>query len=279
MRGVVLLIIGALAATLVLATACGGGEPLPTQPPASIPTTAPPTAVPLPTLQVGDQAPAPPHAFAGKAMVDGKAAPDGTVVTAWFDGVSQPVAEGAVANGVYNLKIVQRGDASYANKKVTFKIDGQDAKESSTWESGAADELNLSAGGGGAAPPVVSPTGGPLQITTEGDALKFNLSQLTVKAGSEVVITFKNASTVNQHNFVVVQAGTKDEVAAAGTGAGPDNAWIPQDDDRVIAHSQLLDPGASEDIRFTAPGPGNYQFVCTFPGHNFTMFGEFKVTP
>ena len=126
---------------------------------------------------------------------------------------------------------------------------------------------------------MVSATGGPLQITTEGDALKFNLSQLTVKAGSEVVINFKNASTVNQHNFVVVQAGTKDEVAAAGTAAGPDNAWIPQGDDRVIANSQLLDPGATEDIRFTAPGPGNYQFVCTFPGHNLTMFGEFNVTP
>ena len=175
------------------------------------------------------------------------------------------------------LKVVQRGGQAYADKRVTFKIGGQDAEESSTWEPGGADELNLSAGGG--AEPKVSPPGGLLLITTEGDALQFNLSQLTVKAGSEVVITFKNASTVNQHNFVVVQAGTKDEVAAAGTGAGPDNAWIPQGDDRVIAHSQLLDPGASEDIRFTAPSPGNYQFVCTFPGHNFTMFGEFNVTP
>lgn len=34
----------------------------------------------------------------------------------------------------------------------------------------------------------------------------------------------------------------------------------------------------AEEVRFTAPPPGNYQFVCTFPGHNFTMFGVFEVT-
>ena len=28
---------------------------------------------------------------------------------------------------------------------------------------------------------------------------------------------------------------------------------------------------------FSAPPPGTYQFVCTFPGHSFTMFGEFVV--
>ena len=30
---------------------------------------------------------------------------------------------------------------------------------------------------------------------------------------------------------------------------------------------------------FIAPPAGPYQFVCTFPGHNFTMFGDFIVTP
>ncbi|MQG65022.1 MAG: azurin, partial [SAR202 cluster bacterium] len=39
----------------------------------------------------------------------------------------------------------------------------------------------------------------------------------------------------------------------------------------------LLDPGASGEVTFTAPASGTYQFVCTFPGHNFTMFGDFIV--
>ena len=48
-------------------------------------------------------------------------------------------------------------------------------------------------------------------------------------------------------------------------------------DDRVIAQIGLLDPGEGNEIRFVAPGVGLYQFVCTFPGHNITMFGEFNV--
>ena len=68
-------------------------------------------------------------------------------------------------------------------------------------------------------------------------------------------------------------------MAAAGTTAGPANNWIPPDDNRVIAHTRLLDPGETGEVRFAAPPVGTYQFVCTFPGHNFTMFGEFEVTP
>ena len=32
-------------------------------------------------------------------------------------------------------------------------------------------------------------------------------------------------------------------------------------------------------VSFRLPPPGTYQFVCTFPGHSFTEFGEFTVTP
>jgi uncharacterized cupredoxin-like copper-binding protein len=39
----------------------------------------------------------------------------------------------------------------------------------------------------------------------------------------------------------------------------------------------LLNAGASEEVTFTAPAPGTYEFVCTFPGHNFSMFGDFTV--
>ena len=116
-----------------------------------------------------------------------------------------------------------------------------------------------------------------LQVGVEGDALEFDTSSLTATAGSEVVLTFSNVSAINQHNWVLVQTGTKDDVAAAGSVAGPANDWIPTDDDRVLFHTKLLDPGGSEEIRFTLES-GTYQFVCTFPGHNFTMFGDFEVT-
>jgi azurin len=117
-----------------------------------------------------------------------------------------------------------------------------------------------------------------LEISVNGDALAFDKSEFSAGAGSEVVLTFSNVSIINQHNWVIVQPGTKDDVAARGTAAGPDNDWVQPDDPDVIANTKLLDAGATGEVTFAAPPAGTYQFVCTFPGHNFTMFGDFEVT-
>ncbi len=126
------------------------------------------------------------------------------------------------------------------------------------------------------------PTGGSggaaqLAIDVQGDALMFSVASLSAAAGSEVVVTFNNSSSVNTHNWAIVEAGTKDAVATDGLAAGQDNNWLPVDDSRVIGATTLLGPGESGEATFTAPAAGVYQFVCTFPGHNFTMFGEFTV--
>ncbi|MCH8351834.1 MAG: hypothetical protein IIB29_16410 [Chloroflexi bacterium] len=91
-------------------------------------------------------------------------------------------------------------------------------------------------------------------ISTVGDELRFDRAKLKETALFKVRVTFTNASTVN---------------------AGAANSWIPPEDDRIIAHSGLLDPGETEEIRFTAPLIGTYQFLCTFPGHSAIMFGDF----
>ena len=120
---------------------------------------------------------------------------------------------------------------------------------------------------------------GPISFTVaaEGETLTFDTESLSASSGSEITITFDNPSVNNSHNLVIVQDGTKDAVAADGTPAGPANNWVAPGDSRVIANTALLGPGESGDVTFTAPVPGTYQFVCTFPGHNFTMFGDFTV--
>ena len=147
--------------------------------------------------------------------------------------------------------------------------------------------LALLAACGGAAPePTASPASTPSiseqkskrarpHISTVGDELRFDRAKLKETALFKVRVTFTNGSTVNQHNWVLVKKGTKDEVAAAAVIAGAANSWIPPQDDRIIAHSGLLDPGETEEISFTAPLLGTYQFLCTFPGHSATMFGDF----
>lgn len=126
--------------------------------------------------------------------------------------------------------------------------------------------------------PTRDPSGrGPvvLSLGVNGDAFEFSSTLLSAPAGSEVLLTFNNSSVINQHNWVLVENGTKDAVAADGATAGADNAWVPPDDGRVLVQSSLLDQGVTESIEFTAPAAGVYQFVCTFPGHAVTMFGEF----
>ncbi len=111
-------------------------------------------------------------------------------------------------------------------------------------------------------------------ISTVGDALRFDRAELRETNQASIKLTFVNASKIYQHNWVLVKAGTKDAVASAGAAAGAENGWIPTGDDRILAHSGLLDPGETEVVSFSAPFVGTYQFVCTFPGHAATMFGN-----
>jgi len=266
---VTLKLTGIFAVVSFLAIACGGGD-VPTQAPQN--TTAPPD------VSFGQPGgPIPPHAFVGTVTVDGATAVDGTQVTAFLEGVPDSVAGTTVTDGRYVIKIVQRSSTLFADRKIIFKIGGRDGSPTAVWTSGEATELNLLVGSG--APPPVDVPAGALAISTEGDTLKFDKASLEAKAGSTITVVFQNASTINQHNWVLVQSGTKDEVAAAGTEAGAEAHWIPRSDDRVLAKSGLLEPGGTQGVRFTVPAAGTYQFVCTFPGHNFTMFGDFVATP
>ena len=86
-------------------------------------------------------------------------------------------------------------------------------------------------------------SGGALTISVVGDTLQYDKQSLTVNAGSEVTLLFDNVATVQQHNWVLVKPGTKDEVALAGTLAGVANDWIPVDDDRVLANPACWTPG------------------------------------
>ncbi len=46
----------------------------------------------------------------------------------------------------------------------------------------------------------------------------------------------------------------------------------------ILAATKLLEPGQKETIKLKAPSqPGEYEFVCTFPGHAVLMWGTLSV--
>jgi uncharacterized cupredoxin-like copper-binding protein len=124
--------------------------------------------------------------------------------------------------------------------------------------------------------------GAPDQIITMGTkpGLKFSVEQLQVKAGSKIQITFNNDDDM-LHNFVVVNPGMAVQVGenAMKLGLkGEENNWIPQTPD-VLFHTKILQPHTKETIYFIAPTkPGDYTFVCTIPGHFYSMQGVLRVT-
>ncbi len=107
--------------------------------------------------------------------------------------------------------------------------------------------------------------------------MEFDTPSLTVAAGSRVTLTFDNESVLNQHNWVLVTDGAKDDVSRRGS-AHLSSGYLQPGDPDVIAFTRLLDTETVEELNFVAPSAGTYQFVCTFPAHNVTMFGAFEVS-
>lgn len=105
------------------------------------------------------------------------------------------------------------------------------------------------------------------------DNLRFSEEVITVKPGEEITIKLVNKSKMPaiamSHNWVLLKADA--DVHAfdkAALKAGKDNGYLPQDMSQVIAHTGLVGGGESDSVTFTVPkAPGEYEFICTFPGH------------
>ena len=98
------------------------------------------------------------------------------------------------------------------------------------------------------------PPGEPCEITVGTDSavdLKFDPAEVTVPTGVAVRLTFENRSSTEPHNLTFEEA--------------PIN----------VGTETIKLPGESETVEFTAPGPGEYPFVCTL--HEDDMTGVLTV--
>jgi azurin/glucose/arabinose dehydrogenase len=112
------------------------------------------------------------------------------------------------------------------------------------------------------------------------EGLKFSLPSFDVKAGARVKLDFANTSDM-LHNLVITRPGLGTKVGEAALKLGLEGQkldYVPRTDD-VLYHTALLEPQKVESIYFVAPtAPGEYQYVCTFPGHYVTMQGTMRVS-
>ncbi len=109
--------------------------------------------------------------------------------------------------------------------------------------------------------------------------IRFDTKRFDVSAGAPVEVTLKNGCIV-PHNIVFLGKDAESAVIAGVNAMGVEGMsrnYVPEVSG-ILAASKLLQPRGSETLKFTAPAePGEYLFLCTFPGHWFTMRGVMRV--
>ncbi len=106
--------------------------------------------------------------------------------------------------------------------------------------------------------------------------LRFDMPSFTVAAGTIVRLTFTNPGDM-PHNAVFITPGSTDAVGMAADRLTAGD-YVP-DMEAVLFATPMLDPGGSASIVFEVPAePGDYPYLCTFPGHWRLMQGTMIVT-
>lgn len=119
-----------------------------------------------------------------------------------------------------------------------------------------------------------------IRVGTVPERMLYDVTELTVKPGKKVKLTFANADFM-PHNILLVKPGTDNDVGlkAMALGAGGFAVgFVPESPD-ILWSSKLVDHGQQQVIEFTAPTEeGAYPYICSFPGHHLLMRGTMYVT-
>jgi uncharacterized protein len=111
--------------------------------------------------------------------------------------------------------------------------------------------------------------------------MDFDVDEFTVKPGQRVRLTLNNPDEM-PHNLLILRPGTTEAVGALADAMmtardAAERQYVPATPD-VLWATRMLAPHESATIEFTAPRqPGDYPYICTFPGHWRLMQGVMRV--
>ncbi|MHB1178011.1 MAG: PVC-type heme-binding CxxCH protein [Daejeonella sp.] len=120
-----------------------------------------------------------------------------------------------------------------------------------------------------------------IRIKVVPDMMQYDNKLFTVKAGQKVTIDFENPDGM-QHNLLIIKPRSLQKVGAAADAMlrdpkAAEKNYIPEIPE-ILQAIKLLNPEESFQLTFTVPNePGDYPFVCTFPGHWRGMNGIMRV--
>ena len=114
------------------------------------------------------------------------------------------------------------------------------------------------------------------------DVMKYDKILITAKAGTTIQVVLQNPDFM-QHNLVLIKPKTLEKVGAeadrlAQDPNGAKMQYVPKMAE-VIQATPLINPGGKYTLTLKVPAtPGDYPYVCTFPGHWRIMNGVLRVT-
>jgi azurin len=120
-----------------------------------------------------------------------------------------------------------------------------------------------------------------ITIKTIKNEMKYDLTEFVVEAGKAVELVFENTDFM-QHNLVITKVGEKEKVGMAADKLamdpnGEEKNYVPEMSEVLFA-TAIINPEERVVLRFNAPKePGDYPYICTFPGHWRIMQGVMKV--
>ncbi len=118
-------------------------------------------------------------------------------------------------------------------------------------------------------------------IKTLREQMLYDLRYFVAEAGKPVQIVLNNED-VMPHNLVITAPGSLQEIGLAAASLPPPadpaaKAYVP-DNPKVLHATHLIQTGETATLSFQAPAqPGEYLYVCTFPGHFLRMYGVMLV--
>jgi azurin len=123
-----------------------------------------------------------------------------------------------------------------------------------------------------------------LEITGN-DMIQYDKKQLKIGSDcTQVEVTLTHVGKLPAasmgHDWVLVKAEDVQAVASDGLAAGAANNYVKKDDARVIAHTKVVGGGESASVTFATAALKKgqaYKYMCTFPGHNALMNGDFII--
>lgn len=121
--------------------------------------------------------------------------------------------------------------------------------------------------------------GKTITLTPDGNQMKFAETEIRVQPGQEITVVFENTATSSamQHNVVFLNTADDSAIKRVGQAATSADNYVP-DDPAVITATDIAKPGETTEVTFTVPeAPGEYAYVCTYPGHYVQMQGTMVV--